>query len=62
MEPPHFTVAALSVFLPDSISRLGVILLVESFLSSLTPVVCHVVCSVDLRLCVFGWEVLCPGS
>jgi len=62
MEPAHFTVATLSVFLPDSILRLGVLLLAESFLSSLNPVVCHVVCSVDLHLCVFGQVVLCPGA
>jgi len=54
MEPPRFTVATLSVFLPNSISHPGVLLLAESFLYSLNPVVCHVVRSVDLRLCVFG--------
>jgi len=52
MEPPRFTVAALPVFLPDSILHAGV-LSAERFLS-LKPVVCHVVCSVDLCLCVFS--------
>jgi len=46
-------VAALLVSLSDSFSHPAVIVLAESFLSSLNPIVCGVVCNLGLCLCVF---------
>ena len=52
-EPPHVTIMALQVSLPADIFCLGVTLLAESFLSSLRRLVCSVLCSVGLCMCVF---------
>ena len=60
MEPLHIvTITVLQAVLPDDDFGPGVILLAESFLSSLRRVVCCVLCSVSL--CVFGLGLPCLG-
>ena len=57
-----WAVVALSVSLSDSFSGPAVIVLAESFLSSLNLIVCGVVCNVGLCLCVFWLGAALPSG